>query len=140
MVGGSFSGAADERSVGIVLPDGRSDGCETLPLGDRLEFRFGPVSEAGEYVAKAASPHGQEEQSFMVTPPTSESDLTSLSAAEIRSLQDGVGMEVISNDASRCRRLARREASLWLGGIVLVLVLAVAEMFLFSGWDRGELR
>ena len=78
MVAGSFSGAVDERSVRIVLLYGRSDGCEISPPGDRLEFRFGPVSEAGEYVVKAASPHGEEEQSFMVTPPTSESDLTSL--------------------------------------------------------------
>ena len=47
-------------------------------------------------------------------------------------------MEVISNDAHSVQTTGATEASLWLGGIVLVLVLAVAEMFLFSGWIQGN--
>jgi Aerotolerance regulator N-terminal/von Willebrand factor type A domain len=137
---GSFAGDVDERSVRIVLPRGHMDSCEVSPLGDRLEFRYGPVSEAGEYVVKAASPHGEEEQSFIVTSLASESDLTPLDNDEIRHLHDALGVDVLFADAHSVQRAGATDFSLWLGGIALVLALAVGEMFLASVWGQGRMR
>jgi hypothetical protein len=137
---GSFAGDVDQRSVRIQLPGGRTDSCEVSPLGDRLEFRYGPVSEAGEYVVKAASPHGEEQQSFIVTSPASESDLTPLDNDEIRHLHDALGLQMLSADAHSVRTAESTDFSLWLSGIALVLALAVGEMFFASLWGQGRAR
>jgi hypothetical protein len=137
---GSFVGDVDERSVRVVLPGGRTDGCEVSPLGDRLDFRYGPVDEAGEYVVKAASPHGEEKQSFIVASPASESDLTPLDNDEIRHFHDALGVDLISADAHSVQTEESTDFSLWLSGIALVLALAVGEMFLASVWGQGRAR
>lgn len=141
MISGNLDGDVEQRTVHVALPDGHSDACELSPLGDRVQFRFGPVNEPGEYQVRATTPRGEIEQRFIVAPPAEESDLTSLSPNQSRQLRESLKMTV-QVSAAKTSQASTGDFSLWLFGIVLVIAVGISESLLAGawGWGRGRQR
>ncbi|HEY1683905.1 MAG TPA: BatA domain-containing protein [Tepidisphaeraceae bacterium] len=137
MIAGSFPAEIDPRTLRVILPNQHTEECDSSPLADRIEFRFGPVHEPGEYIVRAASPHGVQEQSFIVDPPASESDLIPLSAQAMDHLQSDLHLQILSADDHASSAAGGEQISLWIPGIVLTLALAICEMFFAGLWGRG---
>lgn len=140
IITGHFPPRTDERSIRITLPDGRNDTCDVSLLGDRVEFRFGPVKEPGKYLVRASVPRGEQQQEFIVEPPASESDLTPLDTSQLQHLEMALGMRVLAANSPPSPELTRSgtEISLWLAGVILVLILSVGELFIAFASGRGR--
>lgn len=140
IIAGSFPENAEEQSLRITLPDGRQDICDISRLMNRLEFRYGPVNEPGDYVVEVRAANKTENATFVVHRPAGESNLTALNPAQLKQLQTKLNLRIIDPENAGQSIASFREFAIWPWGIAAVLVLAGVEMTLAGRWGQGRAR
>ena len=137
----SFDAAVAARGATLFTPDGGKLDLPVLRYGGRAEVRHADTARPGRYRLVARGEKGEQTFHYVVAAPHDESDLTQLSPQRWAELEQDLGLRRLEiGDRPIAAALAgpRGGRELWGAVLALVMLLAVAELFIGRAIARAS--
>jgi len=135
----TYGTAPDQRQARVVPPDRAEESVQLLRVGDRYEARFNDTERPGRYRVRVRIKNTDVDQTFVVSRPAEEADLSPLTEQRWTELSETMKFERVDparTDLASTTTAARTGRELWPMLLALVLGLMFTELGLARRWSR----
>lgn len=135
----TYDTTPDQRQARVIPPDRAEESVQLLRVGDRYEARFNDTERPGRYRVRVRIKNTDVEQTFVVSRPAEEADLSPLTEQRWTELSETMKFERVDparTDLASTTTAARTGRELWPMLLALVLGLMFTELGLARRWSR----